>query len=380
MSKQENKPLDQPYAYQWNYESQSAHDRKDRKRKERRGGAVYALVMVSAFVLCLALLVGTILINGRETPSDALTVAEVAEQVNPGTVLIYAADDVSSGYGTGFFVRTDGCIVTNYHIVEGAKKITVTLYSGEELEAETLWYSSVDDLAVIKVDGTGYPTLKIGNSDEVSVGDTAIAIGNPAGNLCPWTTTQGIISAVEREVTVEGLRSIADLTMLQTDAQVNPGNSGGPLCNDRGEVIGIVARKMTDYEGLGLAIPINGAMELVNAYLNTGTSSGVVSSISKVRPTIGIQAAAVKAGDPITDDFSAPKDCVLVVSVTEGGSADGVLQAGDLILSANGRAVTDMNVLKEILYACGMGDSLQLRVNRFGTVMDLTVTFGTAGG
>lgn len=380
MSEKENKSQDQPYVYQWSYEAQSVHDREAQKRTKKRGGAVYALVMVAAFALCLALLVGTILINRLETPNDALTVAEVSDLVNPGTVLIYASSDVGSSYGTGFFVRTDGCIVTNCHIVKDAKKITVTLYTGEELEAETLWFSSVDDLAVIKVNGSGFPVLKIGNSDEVKVGDTAIAIGNPAGNLYPWTTTQGIISAVDREVTVEGLRSIADLTMLQTDAQVNPGNSGGPLCNDRGEVIGIVARKKTDYEGLGLAIPINGAMELVNAYLNTGSSSGVISSISKVRPTIGIQAAAVKMGDPITDVFSAPCDCILVVSVTEGGSADGVLQMGDLILSANGRQVTDMNDLKAILYACRMGDTLRLQVNRFGTVMDLTVKFGSAAG
>ncbi len=377
MSEKENKPMDQPYVYRWSYEAQSAYDRGIRKRTKNRGAAVYAWVMVAAFAVCLALLVGTVLINKREAPNDALTVAEVSELVNPGTVLIYASTDIGSGYGTGFFVRGDGCIVTNHHIIEDAKKITVTLYSGEELEAETLWYSSADDLAIIKVDGSGFHTLKIGNSDEVKVGDTAIAVGNPAGNLCPWTTTQGIISAVDREVTVEGLRSIADLTMLQTDAQVNPGNSGGPLCNDRGEVIGIVARKMTDYEGLGLAIPINGAMELVNAYLNTGSASGVISSVSKVRPTIGIQAAAVKAGDPITDDFSAPCDCILVVSVTAGGSADGVLQVGDLILSANGRKVTDMNDLKEILYACRMGDTLRLQVNRFGTVMDLTVKFGS---
>jgi serine protease Do len=243
-----------------------------------------------------------------------------------------------------------------------------------------LWSSVPDDLAILKVEGNGFEPLTIGNSDLVQVGDTAIAVGNPAGNLCPWTTTQGIISAVDREVSVEDPRAIVDLTMLQTDAQVNPGNSGGPLCNDRGEVIGIVARKMTDYEGIGLAIPINGAMELVDAYLRTGSTDRVTSQISKVRPTIGIQAAAVKMGDPITDDFSAPCDCILVVSVTEGGSADGVLQMGDLILSANGRQVTDMNDLKAILYACRMGDTLRLQVNRFGTVMDLTVKFGSAAG
>lgn len=382
MNENENKLPEQPYAYRWDYAEQVAYDNGVKKQKRRRGTMTFAIVMTAAFALCLSLLVGTLLLASQNTPetsmptsSTAFTVTEVSEMVNPGTVLIYASTETSSGYGTGFFVRENGYIVTNYHIIEGASSITVTLYSGEELKAETLWFSSVDDLALIKVEGKGFPTLAIGNSDEVKVGDMAIAVGNPAGNLCPWTTTQGIISAVDREVTVEGVRSIADLTMLQTDAQVNPGNSGGPLCNDRGEVIGIVARKMTNYEGLGMAIPINGAMEFINAYLTVGNTSHVVSKLSKVRPVIGIQAASVKKGDPITDDFQAPRDCVLVVSVTEGGSADGILEAGDLILSANGKAVSGMDDLKEILYACKIGDTLTLQVNRFGTKLNLTVQF-----
>jgi serine protease Do len=137
-----------------------------------------------------------------------------------------------------------------------------------------------------------------------------------------------------------------------------------------------VTRKLTDYEGIGMALPINGAMELVNAFLDTGSTAHVVSSISKVRLTIGIQAAAVKQGDPITATMTAPADGILVISVISGGSADGILMSGDLITEINGSTVTELEDLKEILYACRMGDTLKMRVNRFGKVLDLDVTLG----
>lgn len=377
MNENENKQQPSEYTYQWNYDQQVAHDHSVKRRAGRRGGWVYAVVMFVAFALCLAMLAGTILIGPRKS-EKSMTVAEVSEAVNPATVLIYSTTSNGSGFGTGFFVREDGYIVTNYHIIENARSIKVTLYSGDELDAKMVWNNATDDLALMKIEGGGYPTLKIGDSDSVRVGDVAIAIGNPAGNLCPWTTTQGIISAVDREVTLESPRVIVDLMMLQTDAQVNPGNSGGPLCNERGEVIGIVARKMTDYEGLGLAIPINGAMEYINAFLNTGSTAHVVSSLSKKRPTIGIQAASVKKGAPISDEFNAPEDCVLVAEVTKGGSADGILQVGDLILSANGKRIGHMEDLKDILYGCRIGDTLLLQVNRFGKLLNLTIKFGEA--
>ena len=376
MNEQENTPIEESYTYRWTYDGQLAHDREQKKRQSRRSAWVYATVMAVAFAACLLLLGGTVWLSRKEAPTEALTVQEVSEMVNPGTVLIYASSSAKSGFGTGFFVRQNGYIVTNYHIIESMENVSVTLYSGDELEAEVVWYSTADDLAILKVDGKGYPTLKIGDSDGVKIGDTAIAIGNPGGNICPWTTTMGIVSAVNREVTVEGSRAIVDLTMMQTDAQVNPGNSGGPLCNDRGEVIGIVTRKLTDYEGIGMAIPINGAMELVNAFLDTGSAANVVSSVSKVRPTIGIQAAAVKQGDSITDSFVAPANGILVISVVSGGSADGTLLSGDLILEINGKTVQELEDLKEILYATRIGDTLQMKVNRFGKMLELSVTLG----
>lgn len=377
MNEQENNPIEEAtYTYRWTYDEQLSYDRERKERQGRKSARVYALVMLAAFAICLAFLSGTVWLSRRSAPTDALTVGEVSDMVNPATVLIYASSSGQSGFGTGFFVRQNGYIVTNHHVIQGAEKVTVTLYSDEELEAEVVWYSTADDLAILKIEGTGYPTLKIGDSDQVKVGDTAIAIGNPGGNVCPWTTTKGIISALDREVTVEGSRAIVDLTLMQTDAQVNPGNSGGPLCNDQGEVIGIVTRKLTDYEGIGMAIPINGAMELVNAFLNTGTAANVVSSVSKVRLTIGIQAAEVKQGDPITATFVSPADGILVISVTAGGSADGILMSGDVITEINGKAVRELDDLKEILYTCKKGDVLQMKVNRFGQVLDLSVTLG----
>lgn len=370
-------PAEERYVYRWSYGEQVAHDRAEHRKTRKKGAAVYAVVMTVAFLLCLCFLGGVLYLNAT-APEEALTTAEVAEIVNPSTVLIYAASNGSSGYGTGFFVRSDGFIATNYHVVAGAKTVSVTLYSGEELEASVKWYSAADDLALLYVEGNGYPTVAIGNSDTLKVGETAIAIGNPAGNLCPWTTTQGIISATVREISVEGSLAIIDMNLIQTDAQVNPGNSGGPLCNDRGEVIGIITRKMTDYEGLGLAIPINGAMELINAYLETGSTDHIRSSVSHVRPTIGIQAAAVKQGDPITNEYSAPKDGILVVGLTANGPAVGVLEPGDLILEMDGVRVTDMEVLRERLYEYRAGDSVKFKVDRLGELIEVTVTLGVA--
>ena len=373
-------PTSAPYAYRWSYEAQSAYDRKESKRRQGKGTAVYAIVMSVAFLLCLSVLIVTLVLNGVFSGSSGLTTAEVAERVNPGTVLIYASGSTQSGYGTGFFIRSDGYIVTNYHVIESARTISVTLYSGTVREASAVWYSWADDLAILKIEGSGYPTLTIGNSDALQVGDTAIAVGNPAGNLAPWTTTQGIISAVDRVISVEENTAIVDMVMLQTDAQVNPGNSGGPLCNDRGEVIGIVTRKMSEYEGLGLAIPINEAMELINAYLTTGSTDHVTSKVSRVRPTMGIQAADIKEGDQIlqNDPYVAPRDGVLVVGVTPGGAAEGILEPGDIILQMGGSDVFTLDQLRTKLYTYSSGQTVEIVVDRFGEQLTLQLRLGTA--
>lgn len=381
-------PLTQPepYLYRWSYEEQVGFDRKKRKSQKKKSAAIYALVMALAFSICLCFLGGVIYVNSK-TDDGALTTAEVAELVNPSTVLITAS---GNGYGSGFFIRSDGYILTNSHVVNGASEILVTMYDGTVLTAILKWSSTTDDLALIKVEGKNFPAIRIGSSASLKIGDTAIAIGNPAGDTCSWSTTQGVISSTAREITLESSTAIIDMTLLQTDAQVNHGNSGGPLCNDRGEVIGIVVRKMTSYidqngntvfyEGLGFAIPIDGAMELVNAYLETGSTANVRSSIARVRPTIGIQAAAVKKGDVIVEStsYQAPVDGILVVGLTKGGPAIGILEAGDIIVEMNGVKTIDMDQLRALLYEHRAGDSVELKINRFGEEMTVTLVLGVA--
>lgn len=374
-------PTPQPaYAYRWSYAEQVASDQAvQRRRQSSRGAMVFAAVMSAAFLLCLAVLVLTLVLGGAFSTRSS-SVADVTELVSPGTVLIYASGGEQAGYGTGFFVRSDGYIVTNYHVIEGAEQITVTLYSGRVQQAGAVWYSWADDLAILKIDGTGYPALTIGDSDTVRAGDLAVVVGNPAGDVAPWSTTQGIVSAVNRMISVEEEGAIVDMVMMQTDAQVNPGNSGGPLCNAKGEVIGIVTRKLSDYDGLGLAIPINGAMELINAYLSTGSTEQVVSSVSRVRPTMGIQVADIRKGDQLssTDPYTAPRDGVLVVSITPGSASGEVLEPGDIILQMDGVDVYTVEDLRLRLYTHRAGETVELAVDRFGERLTLRLRLGMA--
>ena len=374
----------QGYTYYWNYGDQTAYENAQKKRKQRNGVFAYAIIITVFFVLCLVMLAATVIWygsgdDGTVITGSGLTTVEVAEQVNPSTVLIYAADSMTSGYGTGFFIRENGYIATNAHVVDSAKQISVTLYSGEVLKAELIGSSEPDDLAVLKIEGTGYPVAKIGDSDALRVGETAIAIGNPSGADAPWTTTQGIISALNREITLEGTSSIEEMTMIQTDAPVNPGNSGGPLCNDRGEVIGIVTRKLTNYESIGLAIPINGAMKILSAIIETGSADGVQSSISRVRPTIGIKGGTIVKGDPYTlggVSYVAEKNGVIVSSVEPTGAATGILEVADIIISFEGKFVEDMDSLIEMLYTHKVGDEVSITVWRDGGEVTVSVTLG----
>lgn len=375
------------FTYRWDYSKQIAYDNEQNNKKKHKGILVYAVVMTVFFALCLVLLATTVIWYGNgslisgNSHGNALTTMQVAERVNPSTVLIYASKSSTYGYGTGFFIRENGYIATNAHVVEGSSYISVTLYTGEVLDAELVGSSVADDLAVLKIKGSGYPVVRIGDSDALRVGETAIAIGNPSGADAPWTTTQGIISALNREVTVEGSASIEELTMIQTDAPVNPGNSGGPLCNDRAEVIGVVTRKLTDYESIGLAIPINGAMEILNAIVETGSADGVQSSISKERPTIGITGGTIAKGDQYSLGgvmYSAEKDGVIVSSVDPNGAAANLLKVADIIIALDGEAVKDMDALIEMLYEHKIGDTVSITVWRDGKEVSVSVTLGIA--
>lgn len=385
-----NEPKNEDYRYRWNYGDQCAWENQNQKKIKSRGAWIYALVMVSVFASCLALLVGVLVWYHEDEPTDQMppasennalwTVAEVSERVTPSTVLIYASASSTSGYGTGFFIRSDGYIATNYHVVQNKRNIQVTLYSGESVDAKLIAYSQPDDLAVLKIAGTNYPTVTIGDSDALRVGELAIAIGNPSGKDASWTTTHGIISALERGVTVTGNGTIEEMAMIQTDAPVNPGNSGGPLCNAKGEVIGIVTRKLSDYEGIGFAIPINGAMKILNTIVETGSADGIESTLTKVRPTIGIKVYDIEKGETYQDsrgnEYTAEKSGVMISSVERNGSAYGILQAGDIIIGMNDQTVQNQNDLLEILYRHEVGDEVSITVWRLGEAATFKLRLG----
>ena len=254
-----------------------AADLPHQKKPNRKIVPAIIFLILAVLWLCSGFFLGVFLFLNRDAePKEvtALSTGEVAEQISPAVVLIRAAGKATVQYGTGFFIRSDGYLLTNYHVVENAKTIQITLYPGDVKKTATLAeYDKQLDLALLYVKGADFQTVKIGDSSSVAVGDKAIVIGNPSGEKCAWTVTEGIVSAkrVFRQETGE------ESKMIQTDAAVNHGNSGGPLLNDRGEVIGVISKKVLDsdgntLEGIGLAIPINDAMEVAAQWLTSESS------------------------------------------------------------------------------------------------------------
>ena len=243
------------------------------KKSNRKIAVAVILFILAIVIFCAGFFVGMFAFRDRnpEPEETVLRTGQVAERVCPAVVLIQATSSTAVQSGTGFFIRSDGYLLTNYHVIQGAKTIRVTLYPGEvKKTARVVGYDENTDLALLYVKGSDFSTVTIGNSDLVAVGDQAIAIGHPSGEKCAWTVTQGIISAKRlfRQETGE------ETKMIQTDAPVNHGNSGGPLLNDRGEVIGVISKKLLDsdketpLEGIGLAIPINEAMDAVKQWIS----------------------------------------------------------------------------------------------------------------
>lgn len=254
-------------SFQWSYGVQWEQDTAVLKKQKKRSSATFAVTMLLTFAICFGILIGLLVLNREPTVGvDELSTEEIAARVSPATVLISAVTGSGIEYGTGFFLRSDGYLLTNAHVVLDATVVNVMLYSGKALEAKVVWCADGEDLAVLKIAGTGYSVAQLGDSDAVTVGERAVVIGNPSGTLFPWTVTQGVISAVDRTLPAEIVGGSLAVRAIQTDAAINNGNSGGPLCNARGEVIGVITWKVSDNEALGLAIPINDALEAVADY------------------------------------------------------------------------------------------------------------------
>lgn len=284
------------------------------------------------------------------------TVVEITTEMAASSS--YFQQFIQSGAGSGVIISDDGYIITNNHVIDGATKITVRLTSGEEYEAKLIGTDAQADIAVIKIDVTNKITYAvIGNSDGLLVGEEVLAIGNPLGEL-GGSVTNGIISALDRELTIDG----QTMRLLQTNAAINPGNSGGGLFNMKGELVAIVNAKSsgTGIEGLGFAIPINYAYEIATELLTNGYVSG--------RPALGISYIEISN----YMDLMRYGVNAYGIYVYDGGETP--LENGDRIISFGEYEVSDSASLKNAIQQFKVGDKVEIMVARGGKFTKLTVT------
>lgn len=302
--------------------------------------------------------------------TGTLTIPEIAEKTKNSVVGISSETMYGTATGTGIIYSAEGTIITNAHVISGGRKITVTLADGTTYDAAITGSDTKSDLAVIKIKATGLLPATFGNSNNLVVGETAVAIGNPLGLEFAGSVTAGVISALNREVDVDGRY----MTLIQTDAAINPGNSGGPLLNNKGEVVGINSVKVSteDTEGLGFAIPISNALPIIQELIANGQVTG--------RPSIGISGEELSA--QAASYYNVPQG-FLVRTVTSGSGAEaGGLQAGDIIIAFNGVTVKTQSELNREKDRCAAGDTATIRVYRTttSTEIDLRIVLSEAVG
>jgi S1-C subfamily serine protease len=260
--------------------------------------------------------------------------------------------------GSGMIVDPNGYILTNAHVIGDGEydKITVSLIDGSTIEGKVLWYDATLDLAVVKVDKTGLPAVELGDSDELMVGEPAVAIGNPMTLDLERTVTQGVISGLNRSITFENGTTIKPL--IQTDASINSGNSGGPLFNAEGQVIGINTAKMSTAEGLGFAIPINTAKSILEQIIGNGTVSSLYVGIKGVDVTTYEKSLGV--------DVSAEYGVVVIEAIKDSPATQAGLEMGDVITAIDGNKIETMADLKRQLYQYKENDVVKVTINRGG--------------
>ena len=319
-------------------------------------------------------------ITVASSSGSSLTTEQVADLVSPSVVVItteqvvysqwswYGQNQVESGAGSGVIISSDGYILTCAHVVDGASTITVTI-GDKDYTATLVGEDTTSDIAVIKIDADGLPPATVGNSDSLKVGQSVMAVGNPLGEL-GGTVTGGMISALNRSVTIQGSSSVNTMSLIQMDASVSPGNSGGGLFNMNGELVGIVNAKSysSDAEGLGFAIPINDAIKVAQELLENGYVTG--------RPYLGITYLAVEDAQTAAQ-LGVNAYGVYVVEVVKGGPAEKAgLQAGDRIVSVDGTEIASKDDLGTLMQKHAAGDTLSITIARDGQMQTVNVTLG----
>ncbi len=296
-----------------------------------------------------------------------LTAQEVYRRVNPSVVTVVAQLKDGASLGTGVIFTEDGYILTNYHVLEGGSDCTIYLENDHSYAAKYVAGDADSDLAVLKTDLTGLPAAQFGDSEKLTVGDQVYAIGNPLGYELRGTLTDGIVSAINRDVWVDG----RTMTLIQTNAALNSGNSGGPLINQYGQVVGINTIKMSssysNIEGLGFAIPSSTIRRLVNDLLTSGEI--------QPEPVLGVTVWSL--GTQLDEDLWG----VEVQSVTEGSAADKAgVQVGDFVVAAGGIDVSASRDLLRARRQYHVGEEMPMTLWRAGELVEVTLVLEQAEG
>ncbi|MBQ9272524.1 MAG: trypsin-like peptidase domain-containing protein [Mogibacterium sp.] len=306
-----------------------------------------------------------------DSSGESLSVSDIIEKNADAVVEIVVSGtsqnmwgqmQLTEGAGSGVIVKEDGYIATNYHVIQGARKVQVTLHNGDSYSAQIIGSDAENDIAVIKIDAKGLTTATIGDSSLVEVGDLAVAIGNPLGQL-GGTATSGIISALDRTLNVEG----TTLTLMQTDAAINGGNSGGGLFNVKGELIGIVESKASavGVEGLAFALPINSVSGIINDMIENGGNA----EAPKSTPAVGIVISDVSEEN--AQYYGLESAGVYIAQVTGENAQAAGFQEEDRIISFNGTEISNGSEFISLVRKCKVGDTVTIVVSRKGQQVEI---------
>ncbi len=315
---------------------------------------------------------GNITINTKDDINFAAAVVKKASDSVVGITTretfrdFFGSQQVQEGIGSGVIVREDGYILTNSHVISdgNSDSIEVLFSDGSTSSAQVLWYETLLDLAIIKVNKTNLKAVELGDSDDLMVGEPVVAIGNPLSLDLDRTVTSGIISGLDRTLRLEN-SEIEPL--IQTDASINPGNSGGPLLNAQGQVIGINTAKMTSAEGLGFSIPINEAKPILNKIVSGEKIEEVYIGITGV----DLDTYEERLGVDLTPNYG-----VVIVEVVENSPAyKAGLKAGDIIQEIDGDRIENMNNIVRKLYDYNKGDTAKIKIIRDSKEIDIELEF-----
>ena len=340
---------------------------------------------------------------GQTQPNTEAS-SELLEDFLNSVVMVQARNDTTISMGTGVIITEDGYIVTNHHVIEDTDTVTVQLYGEKNaIDATVVGFKAEDDIAVLKIERTGLRAAPFAKSSDVRYGERVYAIGHPESTEFSWSIAEGIISCPHRQLMIYDDEGILErkLNVVQTDAALNQGNSGGPLINVRGEIVGIVTLKRSNSVGLGFALPADGVLIDVTAIIKTGSADGVDSGISKPRPLLGITGVGVKGdtyyknvtqngqtsieevdeayakANPKTT-FYAPVAGVHVSMTSPGSDAAKHLKTNDVITEVNGQPVTTIYDVMRIVNEFDGGDKVSITYYRDGKYTTVELTLKTS--